>query len=97
MPLGVGQLARAVMGRSRQGLYGGKRILSGNKVSEDGGNKYAPARCDAFATKQMAVKVFVTLLTYRSRRTWKPNVQKMTLYSKMLGKVQLKVTTHALR
>ncbi|DBB12398.1 TPA: hypothetical protein ACH3X3_005209 [Trebouxia sp. C0006] len=39
MPLGVGQVARAVMGRSRRGLFGGKRILSGNKVSEDGGNK----------------------------------------------------------
>lgn len=34
---------------------------------------------------------------FRSRRTWKPNVQKMTLYSETLGKVQLKVTTHALR
>ncbi|DBA91472.1 hypothetical protein WJX77_007809 [Trebouxia sp. C0004] len=72
MPLGVSQVARAVMGRSRRGLFGGKRILSGNKVSEDGGNK--------------------------SRRVWKPNVQKTTLYSNALERnVQLKVTAYALR
>lgn len=60
------------MGRSKRGLFGGKRILSGNKVSEDGGNK--------------------------SRRVWKPNVQKTTLYSNALERnVQLKVTAYALR
>lgn len=60
------------MGRSRRGLFGGKRILSGNKVSEDGGNK--------------------------SRRFWKPNVQKTTLYSDTLARnVQLNVTAYALR
>lgn len=41
MPVGVGQVARAALGRSRRGLFGGKRRLSGNKVSEDGDNKYA--------------------------------------------------------
>lgn len=40
MPLGVRQVARAALGRSRRGLFGGKRRLSGNKVSEDGDNKY---------------------------------------------------------
>ncbi|KAL3137481.1 hypothetical protein ABBQ38_004770 [Trebouxia sp. C0009 RCD-2024] len=39
MPVGVGQAARAALGRSRRGLFGGKRRLSGNKVSEDGDNK----------------------------------------------------------
>lgn len=28
-----------VLNRARRGLYGGKRVLSGNKVSEDGGNR----------------------------------------------------------
>lgn len=60
------------MHRSRRGLFGGKRILSGNKVSEDGGNK--------------------------TRRCWRPNVQKTTLYSNALERnVQLKVTAYALR
>lgn len=39
MPLGLGGLTRAVCNRARRGLYGGKRVLSGNQISEDGGNK----------------------------------------------------------
>ena len=38
------QLAQ-VFKRARRGLFGGKTVLSGNKVSEDGGN-----RCAAGAT-----------------------------------------------
>ena len=38
MPFGVEQVARA-FNRSRRGLYAGRKILSGNKISEDGGNK----------------------------------------------------------
>lgn len=39
MPLGIEQIARAVARRSRRGLYAGRQVLSGNKVSEDGGNR----------------------------------------------------------
>ena len=42
MPLGVEQLVRGVVSRARRGLYGGRTILSGNKVSEDGKNKCGP-------------------------------------------------------
>jgi len=58
--------------RARKGLYAGRKLLSGNKVSEDGGN--------------------------RSRRKWKPNVGRNSLYSEILGrKVFLRCTAHALR
>eukprot|EP00850_Spirogloea_muscicola_P010874 SM000065S20223 [mRNA] locus=s65:438632:439489:+ [translate_table: standard] len=39
MPLGVAAVARAAMHRARRGLYAGRVIRFGNKVSEDGGNK----------------------------------------------------------
>ncbi|EFN56127.1 hypothetical protein CHLNCDRAFT_144754 [Chlorella variabilis] len=39
MPLGLGSLTRAVCNRARRGLYAGRRVLSGNQISEDGGNK----------------------------------------------------------
>jgi hypothetical protein len=39
MPLGLGAITRAVLNRARRGLYAGKRVLSGNQISEDGGNK----------------------------------------------------------
>lgn len=39
MPLGIEQVTRAVARRSRRGLYAGRQVLSGNKVSEDGGNR----------------------------------------------------------
>lgn len=41
MPLGLGQVTRAVFKRARRGLYAGKKILTGNNISEDGGNKCA--------------------------------------------------------
>ena len=31
---------RHVSKRTLRGLFGGKKVLSGNNVSEDGGNKY---------------------------------------------------------
>ncbi len=43
MPLGVEQVVRGVVSRARRGLYGGRTILSGNKVSEDGKNKCGPS------------------------------------------------------
>ena len=46
MPLGVEQVVRGVLNRSRRGLYGGRTILSGNMISEDGKNKCA--RCLKF-------------------------------------------------
>ena len=41
MPLGFGTLTRAVLNRARRGLYAGRRVLSGNQISHDGGNKCA--------------------------------------------------------
>ena len=39
-----------------------------------------------------------TTCVHRSRRFWKPNVQKTTLYSNILERnIQLKVTAYALR
>lgn len=32
--------ARHVSKRTKRGLFAGKRVLSGNNVSEDGGNRY---------------------------------------------------------
>lgn len=54
MPLGVGQVARAALGRSRRGLFGGKRRLSGNKVSEDGDNKYAWVNTEQLTVQLLA-------------------------------------------
>lgn len=39
MPLGLGSLTRAVCNRARRGLYAGRKVLSGNQISERGGNK----------------------------------------------------------
>lgn len=39
MPLGLETVGRAFMHRVRRGLYAGKEVKFGNKVSEDGGNK----------------------------------------------------------
>lgn len=39
MPLGIEALTRAVTKRAHRGLYAGKRVLTGNNISEDGGNK----------------------------------------------------------
>ena len=39
MPLGMEQWGRAIMGRAKRGLYAGRHIKFGNKVSEDGGNR----------------------------------------------------------
>lgn len=39
MPLGLGSLTRAVCNRARRGLYAGRKVLSGNQISENGGNK----------------------------------------------------------
>lgn len=35
----ISALARSVTKRARRGLYAGKKVLSGNNVSEDGGNR----------------------------------------------------------
>lgn len=39
LPLGLGSLTRAVCNRARRGLFAGRRVLFGNRISEDGGNK----------------------------------------------------------
>ena len=39
MPLGVGSIGRIVANRTKRGLYAGRRVLYGNRVSEDGGNR----------------------------------------------------------
>jgi hypothetical protein len=37
-------LRRVVQGKARRGVFAGKHIRFGNKVSEDGGNKYVHTR-----------------------------------------------------
>jgi hypothetical protein len=37
-------LRRVVQGKARRGVFAGKHIRFGNKVSEDGGNKYVRTR-----------------------------------------------------
>ena len=75
MPSCVGLLGlcgRTVAKRTLRGLYGGRQVAFGNKVSEDGGNK--------------------------TRRKWKPNVQRKKLYSQVLKETfTINVTTHVLR
>ena len=44
MPLGFASLTRAVCNRARRGLYAGRRVLSGNQISDDGGNKCVQGR-----------------------------------------------------
>jgi len=39
MPLGIENIGRIVAHRTRRGLYAGRRVLFGNRVSEDGGNR----------------------------------------------------------
>ena len=39
MPLGIENIGRIVANRTKRGLYAGRRVLSGNRVSEDGGNR----------------------------------------------------------
>jgi hypothetical protein len=39
MPLGIENIGRIVAGRTKRGLYAGRRVLFGNRVSEDGGNR----------------------------------------------------------
>jgi hypothetical protein len=39
MPLGIEVFTRAVTKRARRGLFAGRKILSGNSVSDDGGNR----------------------------------------------------------
>ncbi|WZZ47248.1 hypothetical protein YC2023_043507 [Brassica napus] len=41
------------MGRAKRGLYAGRHIQYGNRVSEDGGNK----ACDAFALYEASKKL----------------------------------------
>eukprot|EP00270_Netrium_digitus_P013927 TRINITY_DN4688_c0_g1_i1.p2 TRINITY_DN4688_c0_g1~~TRINITY_DN4688_c0_g1_i1.p2 ORF type:complete len:164 (-),score=28.81 TRINITY_DN4688_c0_g1_i1:395-886(-) len=72
MPLGLEFLGRAVMRRMSRGLYAGKQVGFGNRVSEDGGNK--------------------------TRRRWKPNVQKKRFFSPILGSyLKCRVSMHAMR
>lgn len=67
-PYGISQCYK----QSNLGLYGGKRIRFGNKVSERN--------------------------EIKTRRTWRPNVQRKVLYSRYLGKsLQLRVTPRVLR
>lgn len=39
MPLGIENIGRIVAHRTKRGLYAGRRVLFGNRVSEDGGNR----------------------------------------------------------
>eukprot|EP00887_Chlorella_sp_A99_P004307 scaffold15.g4307.t1 len=39
MPLGLEALTRAVTKRAQRGLYASRKVLAGNNISDDGGNK----------------------------------------------------------
>lgn len=39
MPLGVEHAVRGIAKRARRGLFAGKQVRFGNKISEDGENK----------------------------------------------------------
>eukprot|EP00898_Chlorokybus_atmophyticus_P004497 jgi/Chlat1/5048/Chrsp33S04998 len=39
MALGLAAWGRATLNRAQRGLYAGRKVLYGNKVSEDGGNR----------------------------------------------------------
>lgn len=40
--------SKVVMGRAKRGIYAGRHIQFGNRVSEDGGNKFVPTTCSYF-------------------------------------------------
>lgn len=59
---------KIVMGRAHRGLYAGRHIQFGNRVSEDGGNKYV------FISKIFGInirKIFVDGNCYFSCGVWK--------------------------
>lgn len=84
-------ITRAYPNRAWRGLYGGRQLQFGNRISEQGGNKYDD---DANTVACMHDGT----PCYRTRRVWKPNVQHKRLYSEILDEmVPLHVTTYALR
>ena len=98
---GAAQAAREVFKRARRGLFAGKMRLSGNKISEDGGNRQAFCMCcpyDLPATAILSTLARSWDKTCRSRRVWKPNVITKAVYSEALDRmVRLNMTTSALR
>ncbi|KAB1204435.1 50S ribosomal protein L28 [Morella rubra] len=78
--------SKVVMGRAKRGLFAGRHIQFGNRVSEDGGNK------------KRIIHTFFRNSGDRSRRNWKPNIQEKRLFSYILDRhIRVKVSTHALR
>ncbi|KAG7670727.1 hypothetical protein NADE_009068 [Nannochloris sp. 'desiccata'] len=53
MPLGLISFTRAVTKRARRGLYAGKKVLSGNNVSDDGGNRKVQLRVTTAALRNI--------------------------------------------
>ena len=108
MPLGVEQVTRGWLSRARRGLFAGKKVLSGNRVSEDGGNRWAsPVQPGSYLPHLISFSVVLCVEEFsltttgqncRTRRKWKPNVHPQALYSETLERiVRLNVTTTALR
>ena len=97
--------------RTKRGLFGGKRVLSGNNVSEDGGNRYDDYDyhhsrvCLSVCLLYTLLYIHIPTYVYNAfmyvcitRRVWKPNAQNASLYSDILDrKVRFKVTPSALR
>ncbi|KAF2316677.1 hypothetical protein GH714_042018 [Hevea brasiliensis] len=89
--------SKVVMGRAKRGLFAGRHIQFGNRISEDGGNNLNDL---SLSRGDLLAEVHCVLVNGddRSRRTWKPNVQEKRLFSYILDRhVRVKVTTHALR
>lgn len=68
MPLGLETVTRAVFKRARRGLYAGKKILTGNNISEDGGNRCAglTAQTPGAATRARSGAAQAALLPARA-------------------------------
>ena len=81
MPCGVEQVARA-FDYSRRGLYAGRVVLSGNRISEDSGTGelalHSSCHFLSLAGKQELHHVHLIWCS-RTRRVCKPNVQTMRL------------------
>eukprot|EP00884_Botryococcus_braunii_P009833 jgi/Botrbrau1/18851/Bobra.177_2s0013.1 len=69
MPLGVGFLLRAFPKRANRALWAGKRIMFGNKISEDGGNKSRRKWLPNVQNKRLYSEVLDDLLQLRVTTT----------------------------
>jgi large subunit ribosomal protein L28 len=88
----VQEFARALCKRSQRGLYGGKKVMFGNNVSDSG------RRCVSFSVLLTLFSPWGVFFPFRTRRIFRPNVQSHSFWSDVLNrKLSFQVTTYALR